>query len=158
MRMTAKDSLINCWRLGQTTLSNSSLVPCRKLLTLKPADVSCASVSSFFATVLIPSWCKLEQLSKTCETSQNGCRSLLQTTQTISLLENFNFCRLYLRTVRRCQIAKSGELRLKQQFDRANWPVPMLGDNDFSNSPIGRIRIVVLVAVEHDNQVSILLN
>ena len=43
---------MSCWRLGQTTLSSSSLVPWKKVAMLNPGAVSCAAISSvFFATV-----------------------------------------------------------------------------------------------------------
>lgn len=55
MSNTAADSLISCLRLGQTTLSNSSLVPWKKLPKLNPPpEVSAISASFFLATVVYP--------------------------------------------------------------------------------------------------------
>lgn len=51
---TAADSLINCCRLGQTTLPSSSLVSSKNVFTLNPDSVSWVSdsVFVFFATTL----------------------------------------------------------------------------------------------------------
>src|SRR5919202_146619 len=51
---TAADSLINCCRLGQTTLPSSSLVSSKNVVKLNPDSVSGVSdsVFVFFATTL----------------------------------------------------------------------------------------------------------
>ena len=56
------------------------------------------------------------------------------------------------------QVAEAGELRLKQQFHGADRAVAVLGHDHFSDAPIGCFRVVVLVAVDHQHQVSVLLD
>ena len=63
MRITANDSLISCWRVGQTTLLNSVLLSWIICAGLNPDAEPEASPSavflavSFFLTIIYDYWC-----------------------------------------------------------------------------------------------------
>ena len=56
------------------------------------------------------------------------------------------------------QVAKARELRLKQQFDRPHRAIAVLGHDHFGDAAVGRIWVVVLIAVDHQHQIGILFN
>ncbi len=56
------------------------------------------------------------------------------------------------------QVAKASELRLKQQFDRPHRAIAVLGNDHFGDAPVGRIWVVILIAVNHQHQIGILFN
>ncbi len=56
------------------------------------------------------------------------------------------------------QVAKARELRLKQQFDRPHRPIAVLGNDHFCDAAVGRIWVVILIAVNHQHQIGILFN
>jgi len=56
------------------------------------------------------------------------------------------------------QVAKARELRLKQQFDRPHRAIAVLGHDHFGDAAVGRIWVVILIAVDHQHQIGILFN
>jgi hypothetical protein len=56
------------------------------------------------------------------------------------------------------KVSEAGELRFKQQLDRAHRAVAVLGHDHFGDAPVGGFRVVLLVAVDHQHQVGVLLD
>src|SRR5690606_14951595 len=60
--------------------------------------------------------------------------------------------------IRRCEVFEACMLAEESQPDAADWTITLLGNDDFGGAFIRRVRVVNLVAVNEENQVSILLD